>query len=168
MGRISKVKLFTKYIDLFQTISFPVTLHKDAHHDFSKQSQGIRSELLDEYVIPYIGQQDDEYTEYVPCFQLRAEKEFIAIVLWRAALLEYEYYVMTYNNAGDLIHQQVIAGMKSDGQNIITRIAIIDDDSNIHMVEGAKNNANEQDYDPTNTREFTFELTPDGHISLEH
>ncbi len=168
MGRISSVKLFSKYIDLFPTMSFPVTLHLDAHHDFSKQDKGIRQELLDEYVIPYIGENDDEFTEYIPCFQLKADTNFIGVVLWRAALLEYEYYIMTYNNAGDLIHQQVIAGMKSDGENIITRIAIIDDDSIIHMVEGLMNEEKEQDYDPLKTREFTFELTSDGYISLEH
>lgn len=168
MGRISSVKLFSKYIDLYQTIPFPVTLHKDAHHDFSKQDKGIRPEFLEAYVTPYIGQNDDEFTEYVPCFQLKSEKNYIAVVLWRAALLEYEYYVMTYNNAGDLIHHQVIAGMKSDGEHIITRIAIIDDDTHFHMVEGAMNDKNETDYDPANTREYTFELTPDGYISLEH
>lgn len=165
---MSNVKIFSKFIDLFQGIPFPVTLHRDAHHDFSKRDKGIRPDLLETFVIPYIGQQDDEYTEYVPCFQLKAEKNFIAIVLWRAALLEYEYYVMTYNNAGDLIHQQVIAGMKSDGENIITRIAMIDNDSVIHMVEGITGNENVQDYDPSITREFTFEITPDGYISLEH
>lgn len=167
-GPMSNVKKFSKFIDLFQAIPFPVTLHQDAHHDFSNQDKGIRPEFLDEYVVPYIGQTDDEFTEYVPCFQLKAEKNFIAIVLWKAALLEYAYYVMTYNNAGDLIHHQIIAGMKSDGKNVITRIAMIDNDSVIHMVEGVTGNVNTQDYDPSVTRDFTFEITPDGYISLEH
>lgn len=165
---MSNVKVFSKFIDLFQTIPFPVNLHQDAHHDFSKQDKGIKPELLNAFVIPHIGQHDDELTEYVPCFRLKAQKNFIAIVLWRAALLEYEYYVMTYNNAGDLIHHQVIAGMKSDGENIITRIAMIDNESVIHMVEGIVENENALDYDPSITREFTFEITPDGYISLEH
>lgn len=168
MGQISNVKLFSKFIDLFPNTSFPITLHKDAHHDFSKQDKSIRRELLEEYVVPYIGETDDEYTEYVPCFQLRAEKNFIAIVLWRAGLLQYEYYVMTYDNTGKLIHHQVIGGIKSDGKSVITRIAIIDDETNIHMVEGAASGNKVDDYDPTTTREFNFEITPDGYISLEH
>ena len=165
---MSNVKLFSKYIELFQQIEFPVTLHQDAHHDFSNRDKGIRSELLEAFVTPYIGQNDDEFTEYVPCFQLKAEKNFIAIVLWRAALMNYEYYVLTYRGTGDLIHHQVIAGMRSDGENIITRIAMIDNDSVIHMVEGKNNEGNESRYDPADTREFTFEITSDGYISLEH
>ena len=168
MSRISNVKLFTKYLDLFQTIPFPATLHKDAHHDFSNQNKGIHPELIDKFITPYIGQNDDEFTEYVPCFKLKTEKNFIGLVIWRAALLEYEYYVLTYDNKGALIHHQIIAGMKSDGENIITRIAMIDDDSNIHMVEGAMNDEADLDYDPLNTRGFTFDITSDGYISLEH
>ncbi len=164
----SNNKAFLKFLDLFQTIPFPVTLHQDAHHDFSNQDKGIKQELLDAYVIPHIGQKDDELTEYVPCFRIKAEKNFVAVVLWRAALLEYEYYVMTFDNRGDLIHSQVIAGMKSDGENILTRIAMIDNDSVIHMVEGIVENENALNYDPSITREFTFEITPDGYISLEH
>lgn len=168
MSRISKVKLFSKYLDLFQNIPFPVTLHEDAHHDFSKQSKGIHPELQEEFITPYIGQNDDEYTEYVPCFKLKTEKNFIALVLWRAALLEYEYYVVTYDNKGALIHHQVIGGIKSNSGHIITRIAMIDDDSNIHMVEGAMNDKADKNYDPLNTRGFTFDITSDGYISLEH
>src|SRR5690625_5381066 len=84
MKSISSTKLFTQYIKLFPEVSFPLTLHQDAHHDFSIQNQGIRKEYLDQYVHPFIEKRDDEFTEFIPCFVLKEEKHFIAVVLWRA------------------------------------------------------------------------------------
>lgn len=167
MKSISNTKLFTQYIKLFPEIPFPLTLHQDAHHDFSIQNQSIRQEYLNQYVHPFIEKQDDEFTEFIPCFVLREEKHFIAVVLWRAGLMEYEYFLITYNNAGDSIDHQVIAGMKSDGERVIIRIAMIDDDSSIHMVEGTADELQLFDYDPQKTRKYSFEFTHDGHIILE-
>lgn len=163
----SKVKQFRSFIQLFDSIDFPYTLHSEAHHEFSTQNKSIHPELIQAYITPFIGQKDDEFTEYIPCFLLDQQKNYIAIVVWRASLLEYTYFVLTYNNAGDLIHKQVIGGMKSNGQKVLTRMAMIDDEKNIHMVEGELND-NHQDYDATQTKEYTFFLNEDGILELEH
>src|SRR5699024_316405 len=126
-----------------------------------------RREFLEQYIYPFLVKEDDEFTEYVPCFVLKEEKNFIAVVFWRAGLMEYEYYLITYNNAGDSIDHQVIAGMKSDGVQVIIRIAMIDDDSSVHMVEGMAHEMDAFDYDPNKTRKYSFEITQDGHIMME-
>lgn len=168
MKSISSVKLFAQYINLFPEVPFPLTLHRDAHHDFSRQNQSIRREYLERYIFPFLEKEDDEYTEYIPCFVLKEEKNFIAVVFWRAGLMEYEYYLITYNNAGDSIDHQVIAGMKSDGARVLIRIAMIDEDSSVHMVEGVALESDVFDYDPQKTKKYSFEITQDGHIMTDY
>ncbi|WP_236974591.1 hypothetical protein [Membranihabitans maritimus] len=167
MANPSKAKKFNTYLQLFNPIEFPFTLHSDAHHDFSKSNKSIHPDLIKDYITPYIGKNEDEYTEYIPCFLLDEQKNYIAVVVWKAGLKEYEYYVLTYNNAGDVIHHQVIGGMKSDGEKVISRIAIIDDEKSIHMVEGELKDQ-ETDYDPLKTKEYSFVLNEEGYLSLEH
>lgn len=167
MAQPTQVKKFSLYLKLFKSIELPFTLHSEAHHDFSSQNKSIHPELLTEYILPYIGKDDDEFTEYIPCFMLDQQKNYIALVVWKAGLLEYGYYVLTYNNAGDLIHKQVIGGMKSDGQRVLSRIAMIDDEKNIHMVEGELKE-DQKDYNPQKTKEYTFSLNEKGFLELEH
>lgn len=167
MSNPSQAKQFSTYLQLFQPIELPFTLHSDAHLDFSRKNKSIHPDLIGMYITPFIGQNENEYTEYVPCFLLSQQKNYIAVVIWKAGLMEYEYYVLTYNNAGDVIHNQIIGGMKSDGEKVISRIAMIDDEKTIHMVEGELKD-HETDYNPQKTKEYSFTLDDEGYLSLEH
>lgn len=142
----------------------PVTLGEDTHHVFSVENEPLPDTMVQQFIIPIDpGPVDEEITEYVPCFAIDNTEQFIALVWWKAGLLEYEYVLATYTNSGQLINRKVIAFTKATNQVIRRAVATIDEDWEIFVAEG--DSSTDLDFfDPTSSRTYSMEIMSNGEI----
>jgi len=84
-------------------------------------------------------------------------------VWWKAELLNYEYVLATFNDKGELISRNVIAGTSiKDG--VVTRaVAIINEEWEITIGEGTSLDG-DQLFDPTTSKTRHLEILINGQI----
>jgi len=145
----------------FPPIDLPITLSEEVAYKFSRENKPLPQKIITEV----FGQWDelDEYTELVPCCQLVTDGEFYAIVYWKGALLSYEYVLATINPNNQLISKKVIAGTVSNGETVKSSVATIDEDACIYTMVGEIKDG--ENYDPSSSTAFRFEILPDGVIN---
>ena len=101
---------FADFVAKFPPVTMPATLGEDTHHTFSTENLPLSDALIALYIQPAEGvAADDEFTEYLPCFAIADTEQFIALVWWKATLLNYEYVLATFTGKGHLIGRQIIA-----------------------------------------------------------
>ena len=92
--------------------------------------------MIEQYITPIETEEEDEYTEYVPCFSIPETHEFFAVVYWKGALMNYQYILATFSKKGELIDRRVIGGTFSDGEMLVKSVVTIEDDWIIYVVSG--------------------------------
>jgi hypothetical protein len=159
-----------KFYDYFPEIELPITLSEEYSGIFTKYNKPIPEELIDLFILDqklfFADQEVEEVTsemvEYVPCFRLPEQEHFFTVVYWKADLMKYEYIINTFDKKGQSISKQVIASTSSDGEKIRQIVATIDPDLEIYIMGGDTADINV--YNPENSKAFSLEITPTGHI----
>ena len=158
-----KISSFKQLLAKFPEIELPVTLNAETHHIFSRENDPLPEALIRAHLqIDTQGEYDD-LTEFVACFRLPSPPAYIALVYWKAQLMEYSYWLLTFEPSGRPIGSKVIAGTKSNGATILTRIATIDEDGIIHIAEGISE-AEERLYNAQNSQTYQLEIADTGDI----
>jgi hypothetical protein len=153
---------FDKFLTLFPEIELPITLTTDAHIEFSRHNKPIPLPMIDEFLA---SAEDDELTEYIACFKIPQTRGFHALVYWKAALMEYQYQMATFDKEGYLINKRFISGTKTNGKNLLRSVATIEADWLINVVEGAEKIEHGQNiFNPQSSRVHSLELTASGEI----
>jgi len=155
---------FDHFIEKFPEVELPITLSGDLHHVFSKKNDPFHPLMVQQFIEALESDPIDEYTEFIPCFRLKATYDFHAIVYWRAGLLNYAYKLVTFDKKGGLINQQVIAGTKAEGELLVRSVATIEDDWTIYIVGGVSAATNEKSYDASSSQTLNLELLATGQI----
>jgi hypothetical protein len=154
---------FEQYLEKYPPINMPVTLGEDTHHTFGLENMPFAEEMIAQYMQPIEPEDIDEFTEFLPCFRIADIDEFVAVVYWKAALLTYEYVLVTYNLKGEFINRKVIARTHVKGEQIVRSVATIDDEFVIFIGEGITS-AIADDFDPTKSKTYNMEILPNGEI----
>ena len=150
-----------EFLSFFPEVELPVTLSEETIDIFSKNNKVLPQEAI----VKYIGAWEEiegDTTEYVPCLMLPHEDDFTAIVYWRGALMQYDYFLVTLDKKGDLIARKSIASTKVEGELIKRSVASIDNDLIIHIIAGAS--YENLDYDPEQSQAFNMEVMSTGDI----
>ena len=156
-----KNKAFEAYLDTFQEIDLPITLTEDLSAVFSSENKPLKDEQIAEFIAS-IDNDIDEYTEFVPCFQLKETEHFQAVVYWKGMLMESKYILAVYSPAGEPISVKELSKL-AHGENRVTRsIATIDEDWQIAIAKGIDDL--QEDYDPKTSQLLVLEILPDGQI----
>ena len=156
---------FAHFIEHFPEVPLPVTLGDDSHHEFSRHNDPLPPRAIAQYIEPLEPPEtEEEFTEYIACFRLPDAHEFIAVVYWRAHLMNYRYKLATFTKSGQLIDTQIIAGTFSDGKTLTKSVAIIGEDWEILIVSGQTEVGREEKYDASTSTTHQLELLPDGII----
>lgn len=152
---------FTEFLKIFPKASFPAIVSKDNIIEFSRNNVALPAIAISKYINEW-DPNPSEFVEYIPCFKFKLEKEFIAIVYYKAELLKYEYILAILDKKGQLISRKVIAGLISDGENAIQSAATITEDFSIHIA-GA--NATETHlFDGNDSKQIYMEILANGQI----
>lgn len=150
---------FEHFLEKFPEIELPITLSDDSAIEFSKNNAPLPSQMIHEF----IDDQEDDFTEYIACLRIPKTHDFHAIIYWKAALMNYQYVLATYDKNEKLIDKSVIAGTYSDGKSLTKSVATIEEDWIIYIVSGQAA-ANASTYDPTTSNAFNLELLATGEI----
>ena len=154
---------FNHFIDSFPELNLPVVLTEDAQAVFSKENLPLSKTLIEQFIIP-LDNEIDEFTEYVPCFRVPKTFDFHAIVLWKGGLMNYQFFLITFDKKGQLIQKESIAGTQVKGDSLLRTVATIEEDWTIASVVGVASTHDVLSYDPATTLDSTLELLPDGRI----
>lgn len=153
-------KNFPEFLKFFPEIELPVTITEESILEFNKFNKALPTQLIEEFIIP-IETEIDEYTEFVPCLQLKGD-EFYAILYWRGMLLSYEYILVTFDKKGNHISRKIVSGTKVENENLIKSVCMIDEDHIIHIMVGGQKK--EDEYDAQNSRAMNMEILASGDI----
>ncbi len=154
---------FSQFLDFFPTIELPVNLTDESLMVFSKENKALPPAFVQEYILAHDQKEGDEFTEYVPCFQIPNTENFFGVVYWKAQLLTYEYHLITFGKDGEFITGKVVGGTLSNGNTVIKTVASIDEDWIIHMVSG-EDDVRNPNYRPEDSKAYTMELLSTGDI----
>lgn len=157
--------LFQQFIDYFPTVELPVTLTLDSHRDFEEVNDLLPAAMSAAFISSEEEMPGEEFTEYLPCFRLPGDQEFISLVYWKASLLRHDFIIATYTKSGIPISRQVIAGTSSDGKTIVKKVATLQPDGSIDVI-ASQQAADDVHFDPSQTHELNYELMPNGFIAL--
>lgn len=153
---------FSQFLDLFLELDLPVFLNEESGRLFSIENPPVPEAAIRQYLLPLEGQGADELTEFAPCFKLKNTRDFHAVVYWKAALMNYQFSLVTFAKSGELIDRKVIAGIYSDGITVTQSVATIEEDWEILIVSGQKTGSGL--YDPKQSTTYSLEIQPSGVI----
>lgn len=153
--------MLNQFLSLFPKIQLPVTLTEDLIHIFSQNNDPLPQHVIDEFLLS-LNESADEFTEFIPCFAIPDTQTFHAVVYWKAALMRYEYVLLTLDKDGKLIGRQVVAGTFSGDNALVQSVATIDEDWSIVVMSGET--ALGKDFEAASSKMTKMELLPEGHI----
>lgn len=155
---------FPDFVAKFPPVTMPVTLGEDTHHTFGVENEPLSDAMIEQFILPTEpGAMLDEFTEYVPCFAIDDTEQFIALVWWKATLLNYEYFLATYTLKGELIDCRVIAKTTVEGEKVFRSVAHIDEEYEITIGEGVSEGGSY--FDPTSSKTRFMEIMANGEIA---
>lgn len=164
MNKIAKLS-FQDFLNAFPETELPIDLTEDTQTIFSKENKPLPKQMIEEYIVP-IDEEIDEFTEYIPCFRIPRTKDFHAIVLWKAGLMNYQYFIITFDKKGNLIEKKMIAGTQVKGDALLRTVTTIKEDWTIASVVGVVSAKDDLAYDPATSLDSVLELTQNGTISV--
>ncbi len=165
MTKINKVR-FGEFLKKFPIVELPVTIGEETHLEFSRINDPLPQLMIDQYILGPKDPEPDEFTEFIPCFRLKKSEEFVAIVYWVGALLDYQYKMLTFNRKGVEIDRSTIAGTKVIENSLLTSVATIDEELIIYIAAGEAN-AHTNQFDASSSKSFSLEILPNGEIVSE-
>ncbi len=162
MQKVQKVS-FPEFLERFPEVELPVTLSEGLQLEFSRENGVLSQAMVIKLVNVIEGEEPDEFTEFIPCFQIPNTLDFHAIVYWKGGLMNYQYILATLSKKGELIDKAVLAGTYSDGDVLVQSVATIENDWIIYIISG-KGEATATTYDATSSKAFNLELLATGEI----
>ena len=121
--------------------------------------------MIEQFILPLeAGAVLDEFTEYIPCFAIEDTQQFIALVWWKATLLQYEYVLATFTAKGELIDRKVIALTTVENDNVFRSVAVINEEYEITIGEGVSGNGGVF-FDPSTSKTRFMEILANGEIA---
>ena len=155
---------FVDFIASFPKIELPITLTDSSIHIFNQENDPFSEQMILQNLVPLDGEEMDEFTEFTPCFALDQTYDILAVVFWKASLLNHQYILATFTKKAELIDKKVIAGTFSDGKVLVQSVATIDEDWEILIVSGQKPASDNFRFDPAKSTTQKFEILPEGQI----
>jgi hypothetical protein len=152
---------FTEFIDFFPVLEPPFSLLPDIGQIPSSDTP-LPQALLDSYILPFEGEEVDEFTEYVPYGRISGTKDYHAVIYWKAGVMQYEFILATYDKEGNPLSHAIIGGLRSDQDGILQSVAIVHEDLSITIAEGVSSEEEEINLDNTNA--YQMSIQPSGHI----
>lgn len=155
---------FADFVAKFPPVSMPVTIGEDTHHTFSTENEPFTEAMIVQFILPTEGAAElDEFTEYVPCFAFEDTQNFVALVWWKAALLDYSYTLATFTMQGQLIGRQEIAHTRPTDSGISRAVVTINEDWELTIAEGSSTDGNLL-FDPITMRTRYLEVMTNGEV----
>lgn len=150
-----------QFLAFFEEVELPLTLTEELTHTFDRHAKPLPAHLIGAFIVVVDEGNIDEFTEYIPCFKLPIEDDYFAVVYLKAALLSYEYHLVTYDEKGGIVDHVNLGGIVSNGDLIKRSVTSISADLIISKLEGVADKR-EKMYDSSKSKAIYYELLPNG------
>jgi hypothetical protein len=157
---------FEQFLAWFPKVDLPVLLGETTHHTFSQLNQPIPGAFIHRFLLAEDVAYDDEFTEFIACFQFDISKEVKALVYWEAGLLYYHYRLMVFRPDGTILQNKSLGGMHSDGSSIVRTIIQFESDLVIHTITAVQQSEKET-IDLAEATHQRWQIQEDGKIVLK-
>ncbi len=165
MSDNKRLVTFENFVSRFEEITLPITIGTETHLDISSQIDPLPVEMIETFILQRTDFPElDEFTEVVPVMKVADTTDFHALILWRAALLEYEYWLMTYDKRGTFLDKKRIAGTKALKDVLLQAVVTINQDWSILIVQGGVSTTDRSGFDAAKTLNYHYQILEDGHI----
>lgn len=146
----------------FPLTELPLLLSDDHIGDFEDATDQLPQSFIEEFIMSWENDPDDEVTEYIACASLPNTDSYYPIVYWKAGLLRYDFILATFDKRGELISRKSIASTVIDGQIVRKSVASIEPEYIINIIAG--HSVGGEDFDPTTSKAFSMEILSTGEI----
>lgn len=156
---------FEHFLEQFPLAELPVTIGESTVREISKETQPLNQLMIDQYIMEYEEAAfNEEFTEFVACFQLPPQEHFIGLVYWRADLLQYHYTLVTLDvKTGEMLDRKVVSGTSYNGDELIQSSCIITEEMMVFVISG-QGQALEFDYEAAGSTANRFQISDQGKI----
>ncbi len=159
---------FQNFISRFEEVALPISIGTETHLDFSSMNTPLPVDVIEAFFIETgVMEELDEFTELVPVMKIPNTNDFIAIIVWKAGLLAYDYFLLTYNKMGELLDKKTIAGTKVIENVLLHAVVTINERWEIHVMQNGRAADDEYNFDPTKTLRYQYQILEDGYIQEE-
>lgn len=163
MNRVP-IAQFAEFLDFFPLLHAPLSLLPDLQQ-IPVDPVPLPAVLQDAYIMPFEGDEMDDFTEYIPYGRLAGTDGYYAILYWKAGVLRYEYILATFSPDGKPINHAIIGGLRYEDEGTIHSVAVIHENLQITIAEGLSDvglpSASPQ------TQTYQMAIRPDGEIIYE-
>jgi len=156
---------FTEFIEFFPLLTTPFSLLPDLQQ-IPSDPIPIPGVLQDAYILPFEGDEVDQFTEYIPYGKIENTKAFHALIYWKTGILKYEYILATYGQDGQPISHAIIGGIRYESEGTIHSVAVINENLQITIAEGLVEE-NSDTIQAGETQSYLMAIKPTGEIIYE-
>lgn len=159
----------TDFVQLFPLIEPPITMTDESIFALSKNNKLINLDVADQFMSTF----EPDYEaglerEYIPCVRLALSDEFHSLIYWRAAALNYEYYLINVDKRGKLLSRRLIGGLIAKDDTFV-RLAVSVDANYIfyvaaQLIDGPSDVGDSIHAETLDAQTFSLEVLPDGSI----
>ncbi len=154
---------FADFLSYFPKIELPITIQYGDLHDYTVSNDPLPDSLLQAFIFPGLPFEIDEFTEFLPCFRFSGVENLYHVVYWSGRLLHYSFYLVNYNEKGQALGQFEIAGFFTKEERVLQKMAHINEDAEIYIVE-TNLSEKEEKISTQDTRKWSLDILPDGQI----
>jgi hypothetical protein len=155
---------FAEFLDFFPALILPFSLLPDLQQ-IPSDPIPLPGVLQDEFILPFEGDEVDDFTEYIPFGRIEGTRDFHAVVYWKAGVLRYEYILATYDTTGKPLYHAIVGGIRYEDEGTIHSVAVIHEDLRIIIVEGIAEK--DDDVVSPETQTYQMSIKPSGEIIYE-
>lgn len=126
---------FADFLQFFPAIALPLNLSSDVARMLAHE----RDPLDEAWAVRFLlreGEWFDDYTEYMPCFQLPNTGHFYALIYWQADLLGNAFHLVTFEKTGEVIDRAVLASTRYEEKEVVQTVCTIQPNLTISQVQG--------------------------------
>ena len=156
---------FAEFIEFFPSLTPPFSLLPDLQQ-IPSDPVPIPEVLQDAFILPFEGDEVDQFTEYIPYGKIGNTKPFHALIYWKASILKYEFILATYGPDGQPISHAIIGGIRYESEGTIHSVAVINENLQITIAEGLVEE-NTDTIQPGETQSYFMAIKPSGEIIYE-
>ncbi len=156
---------FTEFIEFFPLLELPISLLPDLQQ-ISSDNEPVPAFMIDAFILPFEGDEMDQYTEYMPFGRIDGTKGYHALIYWKAGVMRYEFILATYSDEGQPLSHAIIGGLKYEQEGMLHSVAVINEDMSILIAEGMTDDENES-FDMNNTSTYQMTIQADGSITYD-
>ena len=155
---------FAEFIEFFPLLQLPFSLLPDLQQ-IPADPIPLPGVLQDEFILPFEGDETDDYTEYIPYGRIAGTQDFHAVIYWKAGVLRYEFILATFSPEGKPLYHAIVGGIRYEDEGTIHSVAVIHEDLRITIAEGMSETDDEVVSPQTQT--YLMSITPSGEIIYE-